>query len=448
MPGPYTQYTLTSLTTEISNLLDDTSNKYWTVLEIQYAIQEAMYVWGALTAYWRSNGTFNTAVGTAYYDLSVQMPTLRTRTWTLGQLCADIQYALLEAANGIAGTGMSGQTTVTAILNAINRARNKFVLDAVLPFSIATTTVASPPASGVVQFSNTTEYLHRAAWQDTASGTWYSLWRQDNYAADAGLNNWLGGATIPRAFSQSNQTPLELQLIPPAAAAGVLETISASSLMLNLTSAATTFNVPDEWIHAIKWGAIAELVSVQSQLADPVRSQYATSRYNQAVDYAKLLNRSIVRAVYNNTPLMIDTLFNVDAGQPVWRNQIGPPQTAGILYDILAVVPGSPDAVYTLSVDVIQAAPIPLVGTDTIDVGPEDIPHLIDYAMHILTFKCGGRDFESTFGRYNNFMDAVSFRGQINKAQIQYIKPSLDQPSMEEGERPDVYQLQTTRRGQ
>lgn len=443
MPGPYNQYTLTSLTTEISNLLADPTNKYWTTTEIALAINEGMFVWGALTNYWRASGTFNTTVNTAYYDLSVQLPTLRTRSQTLGTICTDIQFALLEAANGIAGTGMSGQTTVTAILNAINRARNRFILDTVIPFTVGTTTVNPAPASGVVQFANTIGYLHRAAWNDDVTGTWTNLWRQDIYSADAGLSGWQNSPGTPRIFSESNLTPLDIQLIPPPVNTGTLETISIQSIMLNLASASTVMNVPDEWVHAIKWGALAELLSVESMLADPARAKYAEMRYNQAVDLAKG-DPSIIRVSFNGSSLFIDTLNNIDAGIPNWRNQQGAPQSIGILYDIVAVQPGAPQAAYALTADVVQTAPVPVNGADTIDLGPEDIGHLIDYVVHILTFKCGGKELESTYDRYNSFMQATSFRKQINKAKIQYLKPSFQQPSMEEGQRPDVYNLQST----
>ena len=446
MPGPYSQYSLNTLTAEISNLLADPNNRYWTVPEIALAINEGMFVWGAITNYWRASGSFNTVPNTAYYDLSVQRPTLRTRLLTLGSVVQDIQFALLEAApgNSVTGVGMSGQTTVTAILNAINRARNRFVLDSVLPFTVNTQAVNAPPANGVVQFANTIGYLHRAAWQDNASGTWTTLWRQDNYSADAGLPNWLGTPGIPRMFSESNLTPLDIQLIPPAANPGVLETASVLSQMLNLTTPATTFGVPDEWVHAIKWGALSELLSVGSMLADPARAKYAEMRYQQAVDFAKG-DGSVLRVMFGNTPLIIDTLNNVDAGQPFWRNQQGAPQAAGVLYDIVAVVPGAPQAAYTLTADVVQSAPVPTNGNDTIDLGPEDIGHLVDYVIHILSFKMGGKELESTFGRYNDFMTATTFRKQINKAKIQYLKPTLNQPSREEGQRPDVYNLQSTR---
>lgn len=446
MPGSYSQYTLSTLTTEVSSLLDDSAQRFWTPVEIRYAIQEGLYVWGALTSYWRNSQTFKTSRNLSYYDLSVYLPTLRTRNWTLGQLMTDIQFAILEAANGITGIGMSGQTTPAAILNAITRTRNRFVLDSVLPFAVNTTTVNIPPSDGIVQFTAVTEYLHRASWMDLASGTWTNLWRQDNYAADAGLYQWSGNPGKPRIFSESNLTPLELQLIPPAASAGVLETISVLSQQLDLTNPNTTFNIPDEWIHAIKWGTLADLLGADSQIADPIRAKYAATRYQQAVDFAKN-SKSVMRLVYNNTPLMIDTLANIDAGYPTWRNTPGPPQHAGILYDLVAIVPGAPQAAYTIQADVVQSAPIPINNNDPIDLGLEDIGHLVDYVVHILNFKCGGKELEASYDGYNSFMDAVALRGRINKAKIQYLKPTLEQPAMEQADRPDVYRLQSATKG-
>lgn len=435
----YTQYTLSSLTTEISNLLDDPAQSFWTATEIQYAIQEALFVWGALTSYWRATGVpFNTSANTTFYDLSVVMPTLRTRVWTLGQIVTDIQYAILEAPNGISGSGMSKQTSITAILNAINRARNRFILDAVLPFDVFSINVAEPSPDGIVSFGQTVGYIHRASWLDQQSGTWTTLWRQDNWAADAALDNWPASPDIPRVFTESNDTPLAIQLVPPAALPGILELVNVLSIMLDLTNAATTFDLPDEWIHAIKWGALASLLSSESKINDPLRAGYAEMRYTQAVTFARNA-KSIMRLVFNQTPLMIDTVFSLDAAESTWRNQVGPPQTAGVLYDLVAINPGNPGGIFTIYADVVQSAPIPQIATDFIDIGPEDIDRLIKYILHILTFKCGGKEFQSTYEYYNDFMQAVAYRNAILKAKIQYLKPELEQPDKERAERPDVY---------
>jgi hypothetical protein len=435
---PYSQTTLAGLTTQISVLLDDPTNKFWTVPEIQYAIWEAMFVWGAETNYWRTRGSFNTAANTAYYDLSVQLPALRSRVWTLNQLTQDIQYSLLEAANGISGTGMSGQLTVTSILNAVQRARNRFVVDTGIPYTVAALAFASPPPGGLFAFPQTAVYVHRAAWQDAASGQWTNLWRQDNYAADAAMPQWTLNPAVPYAYSESDLAPLQIQLIPAPVASGSVEMVTVNSLAIDLTNPNATFNIPDEWVHALKWSALSDLFSAESQATDPVRAQYAQMRYDQAVAMAKSA-RSIARLTYNNIPLQIDTLNNLDAGLHGWRNQSGPPQTAGVMFDTVALNPGSPAAGYGISVDVVQSAPLPLLPGSEIPIGSEDIGHLIDYIMHILVFKCGGREFQQTFPQYNDFMTAVASRNAANAAKIQYLKPLLGQPSKEEDERPEMY---------
>jgi hypothetical protein len=141
----YSQVSLGTLTSQISGILDDAGQVYWTAPEIQYAIWEALRYWGALTNYWRARGAFALSPGTPYYDLSVQLPALRTRSWTLGQMTQEIQYLLLEAPNGISGVGMSGQVSVSTILSAIQRARNRFALDSKIPLSIHRTQASTPP---------------------------------------------------------------------------------------------------------------------------------------------------------------------------------------------------------------------------------------------------------------------------------------------------------------
>jgi hypothetical protein len=130
----YTQYSLDSFASQIGILLDDQNELYWTRQEKYLAIWEAMRVWGAYTSYWRNRGAFVTQYtweslpipwGSAafnwntipvWYDLAGFLPALRTRTWTLNQIVTDIQYMCLEAANGISGTGMSGQISIQSIL--------------------------------------------------------------------------------------------------------------------------------------------------------------------------------------------------------------------------------------------------------------------------------------------------------------------------------------------
>src|SRR5882762_5654433 len=130
--------------------MQDPSHVYWSADEIVRTINEALLYWGGLTSYWRERGTFNTIARTAYYDLSVQIPTLRSRTYTLGQLTTEIQYHLFEPPNGVNGLNMTAQFTVAQITNALIRKRNEFVSDSRIPLSVLAPFAVIPNVSGRV----------------------------------------------------------------------------------------------------------------------------------------------------------------------------------------------------------------------------------------------------------------------------------------------------------
>jgi hypothetical protein len=91
--------------------MDDISQRYWTYQEIQWTVYEALYMWGAFTAYWRERGSFTAAPTPpvfsgpsnppTYYDMSVVLPQLRARTFTLDRMVREIQYMLLESPSGL-----------------------------------------------------------------------------------------------------------------------------------------------------------------------------------------------------------------------------------------------------------------------------------------------------------------------------------------------------------
>lgn len=440
----YSQYTLASLTTQLGILLDDQSSLYWSVLEKHYAIWEALRTWGAYTSYWRDRGTLSYSPGTPptpttspYIDLALALPNLRSRTWTLDQLTQEIQFACLEAASGIAGTGMSGQISITSILQSIQRARNRFVIDAHIPFTLDTALAPVSPPNGLVEFPNTSVYVHNAVWKDGFTGTYTNLWREDAWAIDRNDPTWTLSPGQPRAFSESELSPLKLQIAPPPVGSGELSALTVDSLMLDLTDSAATFNLPDEWIHAVKYAALSDIFSSESQNSDPVRAQYAETRYQQAIDLAQSA-RSVARLLVNGVPLPLDSLAALDAAVPYWRNQTGPPQIAGALYDMIGIYPAIPDQTYGLAIDVVRSAPLPVADSDPIQVGPEDINAIINYATHIMTFKCGGTEFKNSFSSYDAFLDQVRTRGRINKVKLRYMQAILAQPQKEEAERPDM----------
>ena len=433
---PYTQTTLAQYIAQIGTLMDDLGNVYWTPQEITYATYEALRVWGAYTNYWRQRGSFQAKPNdpSPWYDLSVKIPALRSRSYILNQMVQEMQYMLLENPSGVTGTGMSQQVSIGSILNAIQIARNRFVLDAHLPLSVHAGFASPPPQEGMVEFDQKTVFVHRVAWQDTVSGTWTNLWREDAWSIDKAFPQWTLNPGSPKVYSEAESAPLRLQIAPPPMTSGVAEALTVDSLTMSLGNPNTLFGVPDEWVHAIKYGALSYLLAGEGQIKDMTRAQYAEKRYQQAVDMAKDA-RSIIRLLANNVPLPIDSMMAIDAGFPYWRNaNPAPPNVVGVLYDMVGI--GPVDAPYGIAADVVRSAPLPGLN-DPLQIGQEDLDHITDYVSHVLTFKCGGTDFTSTMGAYDSFMSAVGSRQGVNAAKIRYLEPLFGQPQREWQQRPD-----------
>ena len=431
----YTQFTLDSLAVQLGVLLDDQNEKYWVRNEKYFSIWEALRTWGSLTNYWRTRGIFNITAATPWYDLSQQLPALRTRTWTLNQLVTQIQYMILENPSGIAGTGMSGQIDINSILQSVQRARNQFVIDVKFPFTVhPSSDITVTPTDGLAQLPDTTIYLHRLSFQDSTSLAYTNLWREDAWAADHNNPLWTLDPGAPKAFSQSELSPLEAQLIPAPVNAGNVEAVTVDSLQIDTTDPNATFNIPDEWIHAVLYAALADLFSA-GQMDDFVRYTYCTQRYDQAVDAARMA-RSVIRTQLNGVPLPMDSLAAIDAGRPFWRNQLARPTTTGVLYDLVAFA-NAPNGNYSVSADVVQSAPIPVTGGGLIPLGPEDIPSIINYCVTLLTLKCGGNEFKETLPGYDDFLKAAVSRNKILAVKARYMTPIFGQPQMEWANRPD-----------
>ena len=436
MPS-YSQITLSDLTAQISGLLNDESAVFWTVPEINLSIYEALRVFGSCTSFWRSRGTFNINPRdqSPFYDLNKNLPLLRTRTWTVGQMVKEIQYHLLESPTGVAGTDGSGQVSISIILRAIQHARNRFVIDVHFPNTNHQNYEPATPPNGLVYFDQSSVFVHRASWQD-AGGAWRNLWRDDTWVYDHSDTLWTGNPGTPISYSEAELAPLILQIFPPPLGSGTLDAVTVDSLLVDTSTDASTFNIPDEWIYAVKYAAMEEILSGGNQIVDPMRAQYCGQRYQQAVDMAKDA-MSLIRLTCNGTPLPIDSMANIDAGYSTWRNQTGRPTVAGVMYDLVAMAPGFADQTYGIGADVVTPAPLPTTG-QFIPVGEENLQDITDYAVNYLMLKCGGNEMKSTMGLLDNFQRAIATRKGANAAKIRYFQPLFGMWQNEQAMRPDV----------
>lgn len=429
---PYAQYTRAAFRTELAQALNDSSNVYWAADELNRALNEALLVWGAATSYWTTRGIFPTVASTPFYDLSAQLPTLRTRAYTLGNLTNEIQYHLLEPANGVSGAGMTDQFVIGQITSALTRRRNQFVIDSRLPLTFTTIPAPAPPVN-TVQLDNSVALITRAAWTDGLTGIVTPLRRSDTFAAQAYSPLWSLDPGTPHSYSQAEYMPGAIILIPPPLASGSVHLTYAQTLTLAVADG-TVLAIPDEFAWAIKYGALQEILATNSQGYDPIRSRYCQERYDAALEMAAM-RRSVLRVRSNDVPLSLATLGGLDSGTPYWQTGTGAPSIAACAYDLIALTT-TPNGVYSITCDVVQAAPLPTSDGSFLQVGREELPYIFDYCRHILMLKIGGTEFVQSMPLYDNFLKGAQQRGGLLGVKARYLTPLLTQPNLEERELP------------
>lgn len=425
---PYEQYSIASLVAEIAGLIDDPTYIQWKYQEIRYGVIEALRYWGAITSYWRARGSFSTAAGQPWYDLSVQLPVLRPRTVTFNDLALEIDYHCFELPGGVAGTGLSSQFTISSILTSIARARNRFVMDAGLPLTVSQQPITAPPDGRFFVDENIC-YLRHGYWLDTPSGAWSPLRSTDAWAQDSYSPLWTLEPGVPFAFSQSVTRPLEVQLFPAAINDGTVEWVTANTLNFPVIQAGTLLGIPDEFAHAVKYAALGDLFSMDGESFDPRRADYCDQRYQQTVAIARN-HKSVARVQVNNVPIGMSTLTMLDNANPRWRMSGGKPTNCGCDLDLLAFA-AVPNSDFGITCDVLQSAPIPIHDGDFLQIGREVIPLIIDYVQHYLSLKLAGIEFFANMPLYDGYVAAAKSKNTIQSKQIKFMGPLFGMPGRE-----------------
>jgi len=427
----YAQITQAGLAQEIAVALQDPSHVYWSLGEIYAAIDEGLLYWGALTSWWRERGTFSTSAATPLYDLHTLLPTLRARTYTLGDLTNEILYHFLEPCTGspagVAGTGDTDQFTIGQITSVLTRKRNELAIDAKLPQTFSTIPVPFTP-EGILTLGDEIALTGRGAWEDISTGIISPLNVEDYWAAQSWAPLWTVTPNKPYAMAFGETQPLQVQFIPPPLSAGNLHLVHVDTIGMAIADG-TPFEMPDEYVHAIKYASMYELLATNNQGYDAQRAQYCIERYKSYVELSKL-QRSIIRIYLQGVPLPLDTLQALDSGRPNWQNQPGVPNLCGVAYDIIALS-NVPTQAFGMAADVIRSAPLPATTTDFIQLGREEIPYLMDYCRHVLSFKMGGSDFIASVALYDNFLTGAKQRNKLLVSKIPYLQPLFNNAERE-----------------
>lgn len=411
---PYASTSLADILLRLQDRLDSkgiffTNDQTTAYPEIQLYLKEAIRFWNCLATKYRERFTFTTNAGQAFYNLHSPLNNLNpsnlvAQTVTTQDLIAEMQFHLMEPLSPDVWIG-TDMFTMDQLVNALQKRRDQFLVETGVEqeFDNGAFTVLG---GGRFEFPEGVMDIQRLEWAELA-GPKTHLWRSDEWSRDSLDVEWaLNSDPTPQQFSIILENPLRIQLMPAPALPGSLERIVTKS---GVTLDAVTnplVGVPDDWAWAVKWGAMADLLGMENQARDAARAEYCESRYRMGVELC--MNAPIVlHALINGMQAPLVSIEELDTQAPGWTNIPGPPDTIGVSEYMLALSP-VPDGEYSITLDVLRTAPLPLLQTDPVQVGLEEQDAVLDYAHHIGTFKEAGAEFRATQRNFKNMIQQAT----------------------------------------
>lgn len=123
-------------------------------------------------------------------------------------------------------------------------------------------------------------------------------------------------------------------------------------------------------------------------------------------------------AMVAGTPLVPTSILELDLGRPTWRRETtasgGAVPTVPTLWapqslQTIVIWPATSGAgVNDLLVDGVSNTPILVEDGDTVDIGDEVIDLLVDFALHVASFKEAGPRWRATVPFFQNFLQAAA----------------------------------------
>lgn len=436
VPGAalYQTTTLQQAVNALAARLDDPSHVRFAQAELIDYLAESLRVWSAMTGSFRDVATFNTTAGEPFYDLATTNPALRGYHVTDRDLVRVIEYQLLEPPTPTAWTG-SAQFSLSDLTQALQRRRDQFLLETGMV--LTRVTQGLPPQPGGRQaLPETVITVRRAAWR-TTDGEVTPLHREDVWSLNHYFPAWVQSpgrppSTVPFGFSVGETPPLQIQIAPPNSDTGTLDLITVSRGAVLDPTFPVLMGVPDDWAWVCRYGAMADLLSRDGLSADPLRAAYYEKRWTQGIEVAKTAS-VIWDARVLNMPVQVSSLTEADDYDLTWQGRSGSPDTVLLSEGTLfALSPVPPSNLFSVTMDIVRNAPVPATLTDYLQVGPELLDGLLDYAEHVAMSKEGIDAIQTTLPLFDRFMRLAGVNVGIDFASTPNLSTLTGQSQQDE----------------
>lgn len=468
-------YTLSSLTTALASRLNDPTETFFPYPELVVEIQNSLRFWNALTGdnrvwwplqlgwqpgwHWGLAGVWspgpmpspwydlqtysglvlgNYTFGLAadwFADLSQQYPpSPRLCYLTDRDVYSWLQWMLLEPQlpNGGVGTAQFGPSD---LINAVQRKRDEYLMRTGCTSVVET--IATTPGTQRYPLPQQVIQPRRAYWlpgfnftANAPYGTPFPLPRADEITMGSYQNAWpVTEPSDPQVFMAGTEPPFTIELEPAPGWPGSVELLAleCQPALSNLTS--TTLLMPSDFVPAIMWGALADLLDSSMEANDVPRAAYARSRFEQMIELQSLYP-CVLDARVAEIPVYCDAVETLDSWMPGWRTADQSPPIIGLSGQNLVAYPSATPGAVTLQV--VANAPYPVQPNDTIEMGAETVDALLDYAQHTASFKMGGAEFAATMPLLKSIIELAGHRNAKVRALSLYRDVMYDRTQRED----------------
>lgn len=409
MANQYQWLTYSQAKTTLAQRLADPGFLFWTNPEVGLYIIEALRTWNALTEMWNADYTFNTTNAAVWYNLATQAGSPRLQTVHDTDLYTLMQYHLLEPPTGGMWTGTS-QFSITDFQGALQRRRDECLQYAACNLSIVSPLPSTPNQFRVILGDTILEPRRTRFIPDstpTNFGKPVTLTREDRQAFDTFEADHLQTSAMPSSFSVVAGPPLSFDTDVAPNVPGFYELLALFSGNNFVPPQSTLVGLPDDWVWVAKWGAMADLLSRESEATDRMRAEFCLMRYMDGLKAIKQCNW-LLNAEINGVPVDTPSLAEMDSYSPEWQENETWPTLVVAGMDFIAPVPvANPNQTNGVEVTLVGAAPIPILDGDFLQVSRDVFDAVLGYAQVLAMFKMGGSEFQDGKQLMTEFATAV-----------------------------------------
>lgn len=421
---PYAYANFGDLKAALGQLLSDVNSVFWTDTEKGILINAALREWNALSRMFRDRGSFNTVASQVFYNLPDVLENGNAElflapTVSEAMLLQQGKYMLMEP-NPDDNTTFTDGITALDFSEGFADKRSQFLLET----GLIITEVDQVTNAGRVTLANDAIVdLRRVSWL-TQAGALQALFREDGFVANVFDPLWTTRTGTPRRYSLYPDPLLTLQLLPPPNDTGTLklQVILATSTLL------------DDYTPAVLWGVLADICNGPGPGSDPFRAAYCEQRYGEYVIVGQQA-QTVMQAYLGGNPVPTNSVFDLDTFHPTWTTPGVPKRLGSLGANLVAVAPVA-SSEHSVIIDSVRNAPRLVAETDSVPLGREYVEILLNYCLHLASFKQGGEDFQKTFVYYDEFVKAaLAYNNRMNSQNI-YFETLVDRSLREEKQQP------------